>query len=120
MQDFRKLEVWQKSHKLTLAIYGATIDFPKQEQYGLTSQMRRASSFIPANIAEGCGRGGTIELKRFLTISLGSASELQYHIILASDLGLLHELIAKKLETDVVEVKRMLTSFIKKLEQSPS
>jgi four helix bundle protein len=80
MRDFREFKVWEKAHSLTLDIYKATATFPRAEMYGLTSQLRRASSSIPANIAEGCGRGGNAELARFLQIGMGSASELEYHI----------------------------------------
>jgi len=79
LKDFRKLKVWEKSHDLTLAVYKATAAFPRKELYGLTSQIRRACASIPANIAEGCGRGGDPELARFLQIAMGSASELEYH-----------------------------------------
>lgn len=78
MKDFKKLKAWEKSHQLTLAIYKVTRSFPKDELYGLTSQMRRASVSIPANIAEGCGRGSDAELARFCHIAMGSASELEY------------------------------------------
>ncbi|MBW1798290.1 MAG: four helix bundle protein [Deltaproteobacteria bacterium] len=115
MKDFKELKVWQKAHKLTLAVYKDTRSFPKEELYGLTSQMRRSCSSIPANIAEGCGRSGDAELGRFLHIALGSASELQYHVLLARDLGLLDELTHERLADDVSEIKRMLASFIKKL-----
>jgi four helix bundle protein len=81
MSDFKKLSVWQKSHLLTMDVYKATADFPKDEQYGLTSQIRRACSSIPANIAEGCGREGDVEFGRFLQIAMGSAYELEYHIL---------------------------------------
>ena len=87
MKDFHDLKIWQRSHKLTLALYKATNPFPKSEMYGLTSQIRRCSASIPANIAEGCGRNGDLELARFFQIALGSASELEYHLLLASDLG---------------------------------
>src|SRR5436190_22292131 len=89
MKDFRSLIVWQKAHEHTLAIYKATARSPKEEMYGLTSQMRRCSSSIGANIAEGCGRRGNAELHRFLQIASGSASELDYHLLLARDLGFL-------------------------------
>ena len=75
MQDFKTLLVWQKAHQLTLAVYPATRTFPSGELYGLTSQIRRACASIPANIAEGCGRGGDMELARFCVIAMGSASE---------------------------------------------
>lgn len=117
MQDFKKLMVWDKGHRLTLAVYKATARFPKDELYGLTSQMRRASASIPANVAEGCGRTGKAELGRFLQVSMGSASELEYHILLARDLGMLADSEYKILESQVVEVKRMLGAFIGKLKE---
>jgi four helix bundle protein len=115
MRDFRELKVWEKSHQLTLAIYKATAKFPREELYGLTSQIRRSCSSIPANIAEGCGRGSEAELARFLQVAFGSASELEYHLLLAHDLSLLNGSDYDKLSGEVTEVKRMLTSFIQKL-----
>jgi four helix bundle protein len=115
MQDFKKLKVWEKSHQLTLAIYKATAHFPKDELYGLTSQIRRSSASIPANIAEGCGRSGKAELVRFLQVSMGSASELEYHLLPAHELGFLSPADYNQLESGVVELKRMLCSFIGKL-----
>ncbi len=112
MQDFRSLKVWGKGHQLTLAVYKATARFPKDELYGLTSQIRRACASIPANIAEGCGRTGMAELGRFLQISMGSASELEYHLLLAHDLGFLNDVDHKRLEAQAVELKRMLSSFV--------
>lgn len=112
MQDFRSLKVWQKGHELTVAIYKATTRFPKDELYGLTSQMRRASASIPTNVAEGCGRTGRAELGRFLQISMGSASELEYHLLLSHDLGLLGDSEYRRLDALTVELKRMLSSFI--------
>jgi four helix bundle protein len=79
MQDYRKLTVWQRSHDLVLAIYDATARFPDAERYGLTSQAKRAAVSIPSNIAEGCGRETNNELRRFLFVAMGSASELDYH-----------------------------------------
>jgi four helix bundle protein len=115
MKDFKKIKVWQKAHDLTLDIYKITRRFPKEELYGLTSQIRRGASSIPANIAEGCGRSGDAELSRFLQIAMGSASELEYHLLLAHDLGLLSVQSFNSLSNDVMEIKRMLASFIKKL-----
>jgi four helix bundle protein len=115
MRDFKTLQVWQKAHQLTLSIYQTTNNFPANEQYGLTSQTRRAAASIPANIAEGCGRDGDAELKRFFQIAMGSASELEYHLILARDLKLLPATNHRKLEQSVIEVKKMLASFIKRL-----
>ena len=115
MRDFRDLKVWERSHHLTLAIYKRTASFPKQEQYGLTVQLRRCSASIPANIAEGCGRSGNAELARFLRIAMGSASELEYHLLLAHDLNFLSTSDYTPLTHDVVEIKKMLTSYVQKL-----
>lgn len=115
MRDFRQLKVWEKSHRLTLGVYKATATFPRPELYGLTSQIRRACVSVPANIAEGCGRSGEAELARFLDIAMGSASELEYHLILAHDLGLLDTSERNRLVGEVIEVKRMPTSFIRRL-----
>ena len=114
-RDFRELKVWDKAHQLTLEVYKATTSFPREELYGLTSQMRRSSASIAANIAEGCGRGSTAELSRYLQMALGSASELEYHLLLARDLKILHTTAYELLDPRVTEVKRMLASFIQKL-----
>ena len=89
--------------------------FPEDEKYGLVSQIKRAASSIPANIAEGCGRSGDAELARYLQIAMGSASELEYHLLLSHDLKILDSSIYEELVNDVIEVKRMLAAFIKKL-----
>ena len=115
MRDFRKLIVWQKSHQLTLAIYKVTEPFPKHELYGLTSQIRRASASIPANIAEGSGRAGEIEFARFLQISMGSANEVAYFLILAHDLSYINDQTFHQLAEGTDEVQRMLRAFITKL-----
>jgi four helix bundle protein len=116
VKDFKDLRVWSKAHCLTIEIYKATRQFPKEELFGITSQMRRAASSIGANIAEGAGRRSDGELTRFLHIARGSAAELEYHLLLAHDLDLLsdstHGLLAK--QTD--EVQRMLTSLIKQVQ----
>ena len=93
-------------------MYGATRVFPKEELYSLTSQLRRAAASIPANIAEGCGRNGDAELARFLDIAMGSATELDYHLILARDLGYLQSEDYARLSTEVDGVSRMLVAFI--------
>jgi four helix bundle protein len=115
MKDFRQLKVWEKSHQLALAIYKATKEFPKEELYGLTSQIRRASMSIPTNIAEGCGRNTDAEFARFLQIAMGSASETEYQLLLSHDLGFLNKEQYDKLNIDVTEVKRMLASLLKTL-----
>ena len=115
MQDFKKLSVWQKAHNLTLEVYKTTAGFPKDEAYGLTSQIRRACSSIPTNIAEGCGRKGNIELSRFLQIAFGSACELEYHLILSADLDYLNARDYKNFNSQLIDVKKMLTGLIQKL-----
>ncbi len=115
MRDFRELKVWERSHRLTLTVYGATATFPREELYGLTSQIRRSCAAVPTNIAEGCGRGSNADLARFLQIALGSASELEYHLLLARDLSFLEEPEHERLTRETTEIKRMLTSFIKSL-----
>ena len=114
-RNFRELKVWQKAHELTLLVYRHTDGFPKDELYGLTSQIRRSSASVPANITEGCGRTGDAELGRFLQIAMGSASELEYHLLLARDLNLLDPQTHDSLTNAVTEVKRMLSSFTRKL-----
>ena len=116
MRDFRELKVWQKAHELTLAVYKLTTPFPKDELFGLTSQTRRSCASIPANIAEGCGRSGDAELARFFRIAMGSASELEYHILLARDLRLVSAPDYECLASEVTQIKKMLASFIKKLD----
>jgi four helix bundle protein len=118
MQDFRKLSVWKKAHILTLDLYKVTSSFPSNEIYGLTSQIRRAGASIPANIAEGCCRGSDLEFKHFLTIALGSASELEYHLLLAKDLYFLKEDSYITLNIQTNEVKKMLITFINKLKET--
>ena len=108
--------MWQKAHRLTVDAYKTTMAFPGEERYGLTNQIRRACASIPANIAEGCGRTGDAEFGRFCGIAMGSASdEVEYHLLLAKDLGMLDNQDYRHLSEDVVEIKKMLASLIKKL-----
>src|SRR6266576_2280578 len=102
-----RTEIWQKAHQLTLTIYQITATFPREELYGLTSQLRRACSSIPANLAEGCGRNGDAEFARFCCIAMGSASELEYHLLLARDLKLVKPKDHEELAQRAIEVKRM-------------
>lgn len=115
MRDFKTLIVWQKSHQLTLAMYVATKLFPQDERFGLISQMRRSCASIPTNIAEGCGRSSDADLARFLDIAMGSASELEYQLLLSHGLEFLDDVTYLKLNTNLIEIKKMLNSFIKKL-----
>ena len=116
MSDYKKLKVREKAHQLTLNIYQVAADFPKEEMYGLTSQIKRSAASIPANIAEGSGRGGNAELIRFLRIATGSAFELEYHMLLAHELKFLETSHYKNLDDQITEVKRMLTGLIQHLE----
>lgn len=115
MKDFHSLKVWDKAHGLTLAIYRSTQQFPKQELYSLTNQIQRAAVSVPANIAEGCGRDSDAELKRFFVIAMGSASELEYLLLLACELGYLQANTYQSIQNDLVEMRRMLNSFIQTL-----
>jgi four helix bundle protein len=115
MRDFKTLEVWKKSHLLTLEIYRTSAKFPASEMYGLTSQMRRSAASIPANIAEGCGRESDAELRRFLHIAGGSANELEYHILLAFDLNYVSNDNYTLINTSITEIRRMLAGFVKRL-----
>jgi four helix bundle protein len=116
MKNFRDLNVWKKAHALALLVYHSTTAFPRQEMFGLTSQIRRCSVSIPSNIAEGCGRRGNGEFHRFLDIAMGSASELEYQLLLAHELGLLETDNYKRLSGANLEVKRMLASLLRKVD----
>ena len=115
MQSFQNLKVWEKAHAVTLEVYKASRAFPRDELYGLTSQMRRASASVGANIAEGSCRKGDAEFGRFLQIAIGSASELEYHLLLAHDLRILESADYKRMSSAVIEVKRMLAALIRSL-----
>ena len=115
MRDFKGLMVWQRAHRLMVNVYRATEAFPSRERFGLTDQIRRASISIPANIAEGCGRRSQRDLARFLQISVGSANELEYHLLLARELGYLETDSHSVFNTDPGEVRQMLSSLIRKV-----
>ena len=115
MKNFRDLKVWHKAHELTLIVYRETKSFPKEELFSFTSQIRRACSSIPANIAEGCGKSSNADFSRFLQIAFGSANELEYHLLLARDLEILDSKIHTSLEEKLVEIKKMLASLITKI-----
>lgn len=115
MRNFKELAIWQRSHLLILKIYTLSKSFPKEELLGLTSQIRRSAYSIPTNIAEGCGRDSSPEMKRFLIISSGSATELEYQIILAYDLGYLTKTIFDELTVEIIEIQKMIYTFIKNM-----
>lgn len=116
LKDFKNLQVWRKAHEVTLDVYRATQSFPQEERYGLTSQLRRAASSVGANIAEGCGRRSDGELTRFLQIARGSASELEYHLLLSRDLNLIAPASFQPLQRRVTEVQRMLTGLVQRVQ----
>ena len=112
MQDFKGLNVWEKAHVLTVDVYRATSGFPRFEAFGLTSQLRRSCASIPANIAEGCGRRSRNEFAQFLQAAIGSANEVEYHLILARDLGYLPIDRHDPFDHQVAEVRRMLVRLV--------
>jgi four helix bundle protein len=116
LKDFKELKVWTKAHAATIEVYRLTRLFPREELYGLTSQIRRAAASIGANIAEGCGRKSDGEMARFLHIARGSAVELDYHLLLARDLEFLPAASFGFLQREVDEIQRMLTSLIQRIQ----
>ncbi|WBA40156.1 four helix bundle protein [Hymenobacter canadensis] len=117
MLDYHSLLIWQRSHQLTLLIYAQTKAFPREELFGLVSQMRRSAASIPTNIAEGCGRGSDADLARFLTIAAGSASELDYQLLLSHELGYLSPDEWVSTANELTEIRKMLTQFIQTLKK---
>jgi four helix bundle protein len=113
------LEVWEKAHKLTLELSRCSRNFPKEELYGMTSQMRRSAMSVGANLAEGCGRQTTAEFARFVRIAMGSASELDYHLLLSHDLGYLPEDEHRAFAGELTRVRKMLAPLLTTLESAP-
>ena len=111
MRDFHKLGIWQRSHQLTLDVYKASKTFPKGELFGLTSQTRRASSSIPTNIAEGCGRASNKDYAHFLQIAIGSASEVEYELLLAHDLEYINDEAFNKLTSETIAIRKMIIKY---------
>ena len=120
MGDFRKLEVWQKSQSLVTSVYRVTGVFPSAERFGLSSQMRRAAVSVSANLAEGCGRMGDVELRRFIRISLGSLAELECELLLAHDLQFVDRQIANELVATIHSIRGMLHGLHRALPSQPS
>jgi four helix bundle protein len=116
MQDFRKIRAWQANRELTVMIYRATASFPREERFGMVSQMRGAAVSIGANMAEGCGRGTRADTHRFFQISFASAVELLHHLITALDLGFLRPAEFDKLEAKLESVRRMIAGFMSRLQ----
>jgi four helix bundle protein len=117
MQDFRRLDVWGKAHELVVILYRSTTTVSERRYPGLTSQLRRAASAVPANIAEGCGHGSQREFARFLQIALASAHELHYHLLLARDLDLLQNVAFARLEARTEQVKKMLSALLARVRE---
>ncbi len=117
MFDFRKLRVWQEGYELTLAVYNITRSFPRDELFGLTSQMRRAANSVPHNLAEGCGRASLNELLRFTVIAMGSASELESEALVAEGLGFMTTPEAQALLPRITSLRRQLTAFHQSLDR---
>lgn len=115
MKDYRTLEVWSRCHQFTLAIYALTRSFPHEELFGITSQLRRASVSIPANLAESCGRDSDRELRRYVEIAHGSASEAEYDLLLAADLKLIASEQYATFSDEIAQIKRMLGVLARKL-----
>jgi len=115
MQDYKKLTVWKRAHELTFSVYRVSSKFPKEELYGLTSQIRRACISISSNIAEGCGKDSGAELNRFLQIALGSAFEVEDQLLLSKELSFLESAEYEELNMHVIEIKKMLTALIEKI-----
>jgi four helix bundle protein len=117
MRNYRDLQVWNKAHHLTLELYQISRQFPREEVYGITGQLRRAAVSIGANLAEGCGRRTSAELARFVRIATGSASELDYHLLLSRDLGFMKDEDFTRSAAALTEVRKMLTSFLNSVEE---
>ena len=115
MRNYRDILVWQKAHQFTLKTYTMPSRFTLPETYSLADQLKRASYSIPMNIAEGCGKTSDADMARYLDIASGSASEVDYQVLLAKDLGLIDESLYKELHNEITIIRKMLTSFIKEL-----
>jgi four helix bundle protein len=115
MQDYRKLQVWQRSHQFVLEVYRLTGLFPAEERFGLAGQIRRCAVSIPSNIAEGSARGSDPDFSRFMHIAMGSAAELDYQLLLARDLELFGPIEYQRIAEELTEIRRMLNAFNQKL-----
>ena len=118
MRDFRKFEVWQMSHQLTLKIYSITKLFPKEELFGLTSQIRRSFASIGYNISEGSGRNSDKEFANFVNIALGSSNEAENQLILAKDLEYINKIDFQNLLLELIVLKKKLVTLWNKLKEN--
>jgi len=118
VKNYKELDVWKKSVGLALALYKTTNRFPSSEKFGLTSQIRRAATSVPANIAEGWGRGTTKEYIQFLMIARGSLMEVETHIIISRGLAFLTEQQSEDVQTQIQEIGRMLNGLIQALRKA--
>ena len=118
MRDFRKLQIWERAHNLVLKIYETTKLLPKEELYGLTSQIRRAAVSIPTNIAEGAGKDSNKDFVRYLNIALGSLSEVQYLLFLIKELNYIVDSQISPLEVEANELKMMIYSYSSKVSEN--
>jgi four helix bundle protein len=117
MRNYRDLQVWGKAHNLTVELYRISREFPREETYGVTSQLRRSAVSIGSNLAEGCGRRTSTELARFVRVALGSASELDYQLLLCRDLGFMKNDDFERTANDLTQVRKMLTAFLNSVEK---
>jgi four helix bundle protein len=118
MQNYQELKVWKKSHAFVLEVYQLTDQFPKSEVFGLVSQMRQSTISIAANLPEGCGKKGTLDIANFFQISLGSLHETEYYLLLSKDLKYISNEIFEKRNLEIKEIKAMLISLIKTVRSS--
>jgi len=118
MQNYRKLKIWERSHSLVLEIYRLTRAFPKEEIFGITAQLRRAASSVPANIVEGSARSSDPDFSRFLNIALGSLNELDYFLMLSRDLSYLDNKCHLQLQESIDHLRKMMISMITRLKRA--
>lgn len=116
VQDFKRLKVWDKAYRAALEVHRLTRSFPPEERFGLVSQIRRSAASVAANIAEGCGRLSRPELARFLRVALGSAAELECHLMMSKDLSFLDPADYASISSAVEEVRRMIVGLLKSMD----
>lgn len=119
MHNYKKLDVWKQSHELTLSVYKNTLGFPSHELFGLTGQLRRATSSIPCNIVEGCSRDSKADFARFLEIAHGSTLEVEYLLLLTHDLGYSDDTVFEELNSKAVSISKQLFSLRRSVSPRP-